>query len=451
MASGVAEIGEVIQRVLHTEPASCDLGVVRARLDDTRRIEAFVAARAAAYRAVHERLLAEAAAAPPTDPSDEPAAPPPSRDGPADDVRPLPPESSRDTARERLRARWLLRCPLFADALHDAVVSPQLVDVLASTLDRVEAPIVAHVLGDEAGLVRLASRSTPEGFRASLRRLIDQARGDFGRSVLERQRRESKAWTRVDEDGMYRLSLTLDPERGPAVFDAITKRVNQLRAQTTSEQRSEADLRLQAVIDLIAGTATVVPEVVVIVDERTVRNGPHPATVCETEAGVTLPPNLAVNLCAQAKVTAAILDADGTVVASGCAQRTATREQRRVLRAMHRTCAHPDCAVPFTECVIHHVTHWEHGGPTEIPNLLPLCYEHHHLVHDGGWNVTIDTQRTLRWYRPDHTLDRTTPLAPLAQRHDLRPVDQQPPAAAADTGGPPPGRAPPRLFDPNAA
>ncbi len=48
VGSGVVEIGEVIGRVLDTEPASCDLVMVRARLDDTRRIEAFVAARGAA-------------------------------------------------------------------------------------------------------------------------------------------------------------------------------------------------------------------------------------------------------------------------------------------------------------------------------------------------------------------------------------------------------------------
>ena len=31
--------------------------------------------------------------------------------------------------------------------------------------------------------------------------------------------------------------------------------------------------------------------------------------------------------------------------------------------------------------------HWEHGGPTQLENLILLCHFHHHVVHEGGWNV----------------------------------------------------------------
>ena len=125
------------------------------------------------------------------------------------------------------------------------------------------------------------------------------------------------------------------------------------------------------------------------------------------------PVETAINACAVGKITVAITNADGHVVESGCADRVATRGQRRLLRAMYRTCAHPDCSVVFTACQVHHVVHWEHGGPTTLPNLVPPCHVHHHLVHDGGWGLTIDQRRTLRWYRPDGTLDRTEALAPL--------------------------------------
>ena len=39
-----------------------------------------------------------------------------------------------------------------------------------------------------------------------------------------------------------------------------------------------------------------------------------------------------------------------------------------------------------------------------LANLLPLCETHHHLVHEGGWNLTIDDQRHVTWYRPDGTV-----------------------------------------------
>jgi HNH endonuclease len=85
--------------------------------------------------------------------------------------------------------------------------------------------------------------------------------------------------------------------------------------------------------------------------------------------------------------------------------RTATRKQRRMLRAMYRTCAHPHCDTTFDWCDIHHVIPWEHGGATDLHNLVPLCSKHHHLVHEGGWSLTIDDQRTVRFRSPD---ERTT-------------------------------------------
>jgi len=451
MAMGVVEIGVVVQRVLVCDPGSCDLAGARARLDDVRRVESFFAARAAAYQAIHDRLLAEAAASGAGRPGpDLSGAAGSAGDAPVDLPR-LPPLSSREARRLGLRAKWLARCPLFADGLATGEVSPALVDALAGVLDQLEPPVMAHLLGDEAGLMRLAAGSTPDGFRHFLRQLVDEARADFGMRRLERQRKNSSAWTRTGDDGLYHLSVTLDPERGQVVFAAIEQRLHQLQRQAPDDdRRSISQLRLQAVIDLVCGTATVVPEVLVVVDERTIRIGPHAGTMCETEAGVPLPASLAVNWCAHAKVTAAIVAADGNVIAEGCAARTANRKQRRALRAMYRTCAHPDCSRPFTECEMHHVIHWEHGGPTKVANLAPLCFEHHHLVHEDGWYLTIDDQRTLRWYRPDGTLERTAPLQPLLERQRLRAVERIDPTAS-ETSGVAGGRGPPSLFDPNAA
>ena len=72
---------------------------------------------------------------------------------------------------------------------------------------------------------------------------------------------------------------------------------------------------------------------------------------------------------------------------------------------MHRTCAHPDCSVTFDDCRIHHVQFWtEHLGTTDIDNLVPVCERHHHLVHDGGWTLTMTPDRTTTWTRPDGSI-----------------------------------------------
>ena len=34
----------------------------------------------------------------------------------------------------------------------------------------------------------------------------------------------------------------------------------------------------------------------------------------------------------------------------------------------------------------------------------PLCNEHHHLVHDAGWHLSLQPDRTITLQRPDHSV-----------------------------------------------
>jgi hypothetical protein len=31
--------------------------------------------------------------------------------------------------------------------------------------------------------------------------------------------------------------------------------------------------------------------------------------------------------------------------------------------------------------------HWIDGGPTDLDNLILLCFRHHRMVHEGGWRL----------------------------------------------------------------
>jgi hypothetical protein len=121
-------------------------------------------------------------------------------------------------------------------------------------------------------------------------------------------------------------------------------------------------------------------------------------------------------LCCDAEIIPTVLGGSGEVLDHGRSRRTANRAQRRALRAMHRGCAHPDCQVGFSACRIHHIRWWwRDGGRSDIDNMIPLCERHHHLVHEGGWTLTMTPDRVATWRRPDGTLhhrgttiDRTT-------------------------------------------
>ena len=51
---------------------------------------------------------------------------------------------------------------------------------------------------------------------------------------------------------------------------------------------------------------------------------------------------------------------------------------------------------------MHHVIAWvRQRGPTDLDNLLPLCSQHHHAVHEGGWHLDLSPDRRLVVRRPD--------------------------------------------------
>ena len=104
--------------------------------------------------------------------------------------------------------------------------------------------------------------------------------------------------------------------------------------------------------------------------------------------------------CAQ--ITPILVVDGGQRIVLGRTYRTANRAQRRALRVLYRTCAF--CETAFDHCQIHHVHWWEHGGSTDIDNLLPLCNKHHHLVHEGRWHIDLARDRTLTLTLPDGTV-----------------------------------------------
>ena len=65
-----------------------------------------------------------------------------------------------------------------------------------------------------------------------------------------------------------------------------------------------------------------------------------------------------------------------------------------------------------------------------MSNLLPLCETHHHLVHEGGWNLSIDTERTVTWIKPDGTVWQTDNGPPRTGRSRGRPHRPGVPPAA---------------------
>ena len=73
----------------------------------------------------------------------------------------------------------------------------------------------------------------------------------------------------------------------------------------------------------------------------------------------------------------------------------------------------------FPDCDVHHVSPWEVGGVTDLANLAPLCTEHHHLVHEGGWTLVLHRDRRveLRW--PDGAVHHDGPSHDVVSDQDV--------------------------------
>ncbi|GAA1265075.1 HNH endonuclease signature motif containing protein [Pseudonocardia aurantiaca] len=105
--------------------------------------------------------------------------------------------------------------------------------------------------------------------------------------------------------------------------------------------------------------------------------------------GGRLSPEALRMLACDAAVIPIVLGGAGQPLDVGRATRTIPDGLRRAVAARDRGCAHPGCDRPPSWTEIHHIIHWENGGPTSLNNLVMLCKTHHRLVHYSEWVVRI--------------------------------------------------------------
>jgi hypothetical protein len=92
-------------------------------------------------------------------------------------------------------------------------------------------------------------------------------------------------------------------------------------------------------------------------------------------------------LACDCAVTRIILGSDSTVIDVGRAKRTISGPQRKALKVRDGGCTWPGCDRPVSMTEGHHLVHWIHDGPGDMPNLTLLCYRHHWMAHEGGWQI----------------------------------------------------------------
>lgn len=225
---------------------------------------------------------------------------------------------------------------------------------------------------------------------------------------------------------------------GPAGSPDLDPRTRGQRQADTLVSALQAALALAApgVLPVTAGHR---PQVLVTIDHETllrrVRTASGTAAVLsEAEFTGPIDPREIRRIACDAEIIPAVLGGEGEILDLGRSRRLFTRAQRRAVTARDGGCAAPGCTLPASWCEIHHIGHWEDGGPTDVDNGVLLCSHHHHAVHAGWWTVAVVAG--IPWFTPARGLDPAQ--TPRRNRHHRI----HGPAAASGTGGAAPPASP---------
>jgi hypothetical protein len=210
-------------------------------------------------------------------------------------------------------------------------------------------------------------------------------------------------------NGMYHLSGVLDPESGGALktaIDGLAKRLGQDDKRSPKQRRVDAftEIVYKAMDEGKLPTRNGVRPHITVTTTLEGLKGELGAAASELEPGMPISSKTVQRLACDGTLSR-VLKADSVVVDVGRATRAISPAQRRALKAQHRGCCGPGCDRPINWTTPHHIEFWSRGGPNDLPNLLPLCYYHHRLVHEGGWQV-VKGGDEVRFIPPDRVSAR---------------------------------------------
>ncbi|MCY3851425.1 MAG: DUF222 domain-containing protein [Acidimicrobiaceae bacterium] len=264
------------------------------------------------------------------------------------------------------------------------------------------ARLIARASGesniDETLLVDAANDQQYDEFARTVKRHQQDVAEDDGQSLLDRQRKNRRARIfESPESGMFVLSGEFDQITGARIATALTAKERQIwhnedsKARPTPAQRM-ADALAELILQPADDSKSSGTDLLVIADYDTVKqqlNNPRLAD------GSAIPVSELRRLALEANILPSIFDAEAQDMWLGRRLRTASEAQRIALIARDRRCV--GCSANPLWCRAHHIIWWSKNGPTDLDNLVLVCDDCHHKIHDQGWQVDRDPR--TRKYR----------------------------------------------------
>lgn len=341
-------------------------------------------------------------------------------------------------------AHDLVTFPEVGEALRRGDLGVKHVQVLAGVA--ADYPrLLAHLQAAQTEIVELAIVSEPPQFRRYLTALC--LRLDPMAAAEDRKRRDREFYFRASVlmDGQVRVDGMLPADVGGLLVAALES----ARRDCTDEAASDGaasdgvasdafgrpitgpqpvDFRavgqrnveaLHRILSIAAnvdgGLSSVAgqrPSVSVTIPLETLTAEPGESVVCGwlERFGVPSQPistDTARRLACDSSLRPLVVDSQGQLVVFGSASRVIAPSMRALVVRRDRHCRFSGCRARIDE--VHHVIFFSHGGPTRSDNLLGLCWHHHHLVHEGGWQLVGDANADIKGTGPDGRVWTTGP------------------------------------------
>jgi hypothetical protein len=285
-------------------------------------------------------------------------------------------------------------------------------------------------LEDEAVAADAVGKSAAE-----LERLAREARRVSRRESEDRKRNE---WARLrwDENGMLRGYLRLADTYGAAVKAEIERRAEQMPREVDGsivpfEARCARAVYEMACASMTASEVDAESTTTIIhVDAHALAEAE--GGLASLELGPIVSMATAHRLACDGRCQVVVDDLLGRTVEIAKTKRAVPRWLRRRVLRRDGGCRWPGCGRTAL-LHAHHIKWWTRDrGPTEEQNLVALCWVHHHLVHEGGWEIEGDPTGTLRFTGPGGRVLTTGPPGLRTDvRHRLRGLLPEPPPQPA--------------------
>jgi hypothetical protein len=292
-------------------------------------------------------------------------------------------------ARDVALARRLRSLPVLAEAACAGDLQESTVDLVARAAVQLPEELVAET---EPALVEAARQLPESDLRRYLAERIAALAPDRVKDAVESQY-ERRRMHLAKVGDMHDGRMLLEPlvgERLEATLDALMERDRgQDDGRTRPQRRADA---LAALLDLAAESPEMprvrqaVPQLIVIEEAD---------GTAHTTGGTVLSEGQLDLVRCDAVVTPVRVGEGRRPLGVGRSSRSLTRRLWLAVVVRDEHCQVRGCTRGASRCVPHHIVPWRLGGRTDLSNLVLLCVEHHHALHDREIHLQLYDGRVL--------------------------------------------------------